>query len=236
MKTKHLNTILIVIASSIMMVLFNNFKAVPGIKPIVNEESRISHAKELLGRKYQGSYAQKLEGQLALTAAIGNNIRTQLPERFKSQAENIARTVIVESAKYELDPVFVLAVIATESQFNPLVRGTSGEIGLMQVKPDTAEWIAKKYKITWKGNRTLEDPSANIRIGLAYMDYLRTKFGGSASRYVSAYNMGPTNVRRLIAKNVKPAEYATRVMTNYGRIYSSMASLEAVATTRVALN
>lgn len=236
MKTKHLNTILLVIAASIMMVLFNNFKVAPEVKPVVHEASRISHAKELLGRKYQGSYAQMLEGQYELTEAIGDKVRAQLPVRFKAQAERIAKTVITESAKYELDPVFVLAVIATESQFNPLVRGTSGEIGMMQVKPDTAEWIARKYKIAWKGSRTLEDPSANIRIGLAYMDYLRAKFGGSASRYVAAYNMGPTNVRRLIAKKKKPAEYATRVMTNYGQIYSSMVLVKAALPTKVALN
>lgn len=235
MNKKNLNTILIVIAASLMMVLFNNFTVAPEIKPLVNEASRVSHAKELLGRKYQGSHAQKLEGQLVLNNAIADEVRTQLPARFKGQAQRVALTVISESSKYQLDPVFVLAIIKTESQFNPLARGTSGEIGMMQVKPDTAEWIAKKYSIAWKGSRSLEDPSTNIKIGLAYMDYLRAKFSGAAARYVSAYNMGPTNVRRLIAKNVKPAEYATRVMTNYGRIYSSMAVTE-TASTKVALN
>lgn len=230
MKTKHLKIGIAFITASLTSVLFNNFSystwqqpVIPAIES-VHEASRISHAKELLGHGYKGSDAQKAEGQIALNEAILSKVQSQLPPKFKSQARAIARTVIAESAKYELDPIFVLAVIKTESKFNPLVIGRHGEIGLMQIKPDTAQWIAKKFDLPWNGDKTLKSPSANIKIGLAYMNYLRGKFDNKAMKYVSAYNMGPTNVRRLLAKNVKPAEYNSRVMKNYGELYAKIST------------
>ncbi|MNT41810.1 Soluble lytic murein transglycosylase precursor [compost metagenome] len=179
--------------------------------------------------------AQKLEGKEShsLNLSIYKKVQAQLSAPWKGQALNIAHTVITESTKYELDPVFVLAVIKTESRFNPMTLGGHGEIGLMQIKPDTAEWIAKKYNLPWNGNKTLENPSANIRIGLAYMDYLRNEFKGAPRSYVSAYNMGPGNVRKLAAQNIKPQEYSLRVMKNYFEIYSL---LKENSTTVVAAN
>ncbi|KYG67726.1 lytic murein transglycosylase [Bdellovibrio bacteriovorus] len=230
MKTKHLNTGKVIAAATLTLVLFNNFDFVqwPAVNKIgiesVNEASRISHAKELLGSDYKGSGAQKVEGTATLNEMIYDKVQSSLAPRWKGQARNISRTVITEAAKHNLDPVFVLAVIKTESKFNPLALGRFGEIGLMQIKPDTAEWIAKKFKLPWNGKKTLENPSANIRIGLAYMSYLRGKFDKKAVKYVSAYNMGPLNVRRLLAKNMKPAEYNSRVMKNYGEIYAKLSN------------
>lgn len=239
MKTKHLKIGIAFITASLTSVLFNNFSfsswhhEIPAIES-VHEASRISHAKELLGGSYKGSVAQKLEGQDDLNQLILDKVQAQLPAKFKAQARAVARTVITESAKYGLDPIFVLAVIKTESGFNPLVVGRHGEIGLMQIKPDTAAWMARKYDLPWNGQQTLRSPTANIKIGLAYMNYLRGKFDKKALKYVSAYNMGPTNVRRLLAKNMKPAEYNSRVMKNYGDIYARLTSTPKVASHVVA--
>lgn len=230
MKTKNLKIGIALITATLTLVLFNNFDFVSWYKPqeqvleSVHEASRVSHAKELLGKSYRGSMAQRLEGKKALNQMIQNKVKVSLAPKFKAQARSIARTVIAESKKYKLDPVFVLAVIKTESKFNPLAVGSAGEIGLMQIKPDTAQWIAKKFNLPWNGKKTLENPSANIRIGLAYMNYLRGSFHHKASTYVSAYNMGPKNVRRLLAKNVKPDEYNSRVMKNYGELYAKIST------------
>lgn len=229
MKTKHLKIGLAIATATLTTVLFVNskksewqkVKKSPAIMS-VHEASRISHAKELLGNNYKGSDAQKLEGRRSLHQMIHNKVKTSLAPKWKAQAKAISKTVIAESAKYKMDPVFVLAVIKTESKFNPVAVGSFGEIGLMQIKPDTAEWIAKKYKIRWEGKKTLENPASNIIIGMAYMNYLRSQFNGKALKYVSAYNMGPRNVRRLLAKNLKPAEYNSRVMKNYGELYAKI--------------
>ncbi|MNJ94625.1 Soluble lytic murein transglycosylase precursor [compost metagenome] len=228
MKTRHLKSTLAILTATLTLGLYNNFEFAswnvfqPAIGK-VNEASRVSHAKELLGSHYKGSSAQSLEGKKALNYSLFNKVQSHLPAKWKGQAQSITEAVITESTKYHLDPVFVLAVIKTESRFNPLARGQFGEIGLMQIKPDTAEWMSKKFNIPWDGSKTLENPEMNIRIGLAYMHYLRGQFPGKAQKYVSAYNMGPRNVKRLIAQNIKPAEYSSRVMKNYSEIYKMIA-------------
>lgn len=231
MKTKRLKIGLALATATLTTFLFNNFsftswhkKAPVATFEMVNEASRIAHAKELLGGEYKGSDAQRLEGKNALSEKIHAKVVSSLAPKWKSHARAITKTVITESAKYQLDPVFVLAVIKTESKFDPAVIGRHGEIGLMQIKPDTAEWIATKFNIPWQGKKTLENPASNIRIGLAYMQYLRSEFKGKATKYVSAYNMGPRNVRRLIAQNVKPAEYNSRVMKNYNDMYAKISA------------
>lgn len=188
----------------------------------VHEASRVSHAKELLGKAYEDSDAQKIEGQDELNNIIHKKIRKSLPADWKKQSRQIAETVISESAKYSMDPIFVLAVIKTESKFNPTIVGRHGEIGLMQIKPSTAAWIAKKYKIQWDIQSNLQNPSANIQIGMAYIDYLRNKFKRKSIKYVAAYNMGPSNVQRLLAANIKPDQYNSKVMKNYRDFYSVM--------------
>ncbi len=67
----------------------------------------------------------------------------------------------------------------------------------MQVRPETAKWIADKYKIEWRGEGALYDPVYNVKIGIRYFSLLRSKFGKAAYYYIPAYNMGPTNVRNL---------------------------------------
>ena len=227
MKTKHLKIGLALITATLTMALFNNFNFVsfkfPAVLESVLESARVSHAKELLGKKYSGSDAEKMGGQKALNLMIQKKIQSSLGPKYKAQARTIARTVIAESAKYELDPVFVLAVIATESKFNPEAIGRVGEIGLMQIRPETAKWMAQKIGMKWKGKESLKNPTVNIKLGTAYMDYLRNKFTSKPARYVSAYNMGPLNVRRLVAKNVVPAEYNSKVMKNYKDLYAKIA-------------
>lgn len=227
MKTKHLNTGLALVTASLTLVLFNNFNFISWIQPVpaegVHEAARVSHARELLGASYLGSDAQKVEGSLSLHKTLESKVRSSLAPKWKSHAAEITRTVIQESVKYKLDPVFVLAIIKTESKFNPVALGRHGEIGLMQIKPSTAQWMAEKIGLEWKGADSLKDPATNIQISLAYMNYLRTKFPQKPTRYVAAYNMGPLNVRRLVAKKVTPAEYNSRVMKNYKEIYAKIA-------------
>ncbi len=229
MKTKHLNTSLSIVTALLTVLLFNNFAffawtgySVAAIGE-VHEASRIAHAKELLGKSYLGSAAQMLEGQASINQMILDKVEAGLAPQWKSYAPTIASTVISESTRLNFDPIFVLAIIQTESRFNPIIVGGAGEIGLMQIKPDTAKWIARKNGIAWDGKKTLQDPVSNIKIGVAYMNYLRGKFQKTPMKYVSAYNMGPLNVRRLIAKNIRPYEYRSKVMKNYSYFYANMA-------------
>lgn len=189
-----------------------------------NEASRADHAQELLGAKYAGSNAQKVEQQTDLGLAIFTDVYRNLPLSHKDYAIPLSRTIVEESEKYKLDPVFVLAVIKTESGFNPLIRGRHGEIGLMQIKPKTAEWIAKRTGKKWYGAKSLENPVTNVKLSLAYFNYLRKRFNHDAVKYVAAYNMGVTNVNRSYQQGKRPQEYSSRILANYRATYSFIAS------------
>jgi Soluble lytic murein transglycosylase and related regulatory proteins (some contain LysM/invasin domains) len=205
--------------------------------PKVNQTARVTQAKEILGGRYTASAAQKFSNDGSLNYRIYEKIRDSLPRKYKGDAEAIAEVLIRECEAQALDPIFVLAVIATESQFNPQAVGTAGEIGLMQILPDTAKWMSEMYDLSWHGRNTLFDPIENVRYGITYFAHLRFEFDGQARKYITAYNMGTTNVRKLyrkFEKNKKSKKtmalnnhylrrgYAARVLNNYQKIYKDL--------------
>ncbi|WP_413290881.1 lytic transglycosylase domain-containing protein [Bdellovibrio sp. HCB337] len=191
---------------------------------------RLQHARELLGTSYNGSLAERSASLPSVSKFVYSTVQNKLSDKkWAKHVANVSAMILSESEKKGFDPLFVLAVIQTESQFDPTIIGGAGEIGLMQIKPDTAKWIAQKENIPWKGKNTLKNPTINVRIGIAYMAFLRKNFANEAPNYVSAYNMGPRNVRRLVAQAIQPKEYSSRVMGNYEIIYAQMMKLETLA-------
>lgn len=77
------------------------------------------------------------------------------------------------------------AVIQVESNFRPTVKGTAGEIGLMQIKPDTAKLMG--YKGPDYG---LYDPETNIRYGMKYLAGAHDLGDGKTCGTILKYNAG----------------------------------------------
>lgn len=184
--------------------------------------NRITHAKELLGKSYKRSAVRKTESADNIAEFINSSTKNLLPKAYKKMAREIASVIMRESERYGFDPIFLMAVIQNESSFNPKLKGGVGEIGLMQIKPDTAEWIAKSNKIEYKGAESLYTPSVNIRIGAAFMNKLREQFAANSSLYLSAYNAGAKKVRMMVSEKNAPKLYATAVMKRYFAIYSAL--------------
>jgi len=189
---------------------------------VVQRESRLEHARELLGKHYSKSTVRSGEKIKKINARIYDWTKERLPKKFKRKHEILAQTIIDESQKYGFDPVFVLSVIQGESSFNPAMFGALDEIGLMQIRPGTGEWIAKMYNLPWKGKKTLLDPVQNVRLGMAFLDYLRDKFDSHAQLYLAAYNMGPRNVNQAVEQNIWPKDYASHVMKFYVEFYAEI--------------
>lgn len=226
------------VGSLSLILLFQNMTHVDYSKrelPKINEQVRIDQAQELLGQKYKNSPAQRIEGKYNLQYHIYSKVHRSLPDKYKAKADEITAAIIEESEKQGLDPVFTLAVIHTESGFNPNAKGKLGDSGLMQILPDTAKWIAEMNDIPWEGKKALFDPVYNIKIGTAYFAYLRSEFD-MPSDYLRAYNAGPTAVRKaqnrkIVAAKKNPSRamnghilnkiYARKVMKNYALLYKS---------------
>lgn len=188
----------------------------------LQREARLSHAKELLGGTYKRSVVRQGEDVRKINGFVYRWTRDSLPAKFHKKYQKVAQTVIDESLKHGFDPVFLLAIIQSESSFNPLARGSLDEIGLMQLRPDTARWIAEREGIKWHGKRTLRDPISNIKIGAAFLAYLRERFDSHAQLYLAAYNMGQGNVRTKVKSHIWPKEYPVRVMQAYVDYYREL--------------
>ena len=189
-----------------------------------------NQARELLGISYRGSAAQKFEDKTYLNYLIYKKLDESSSKSWKDKIPVFVQTLVDESQVRGLDPIFILAVIQTESQFDPKARGSAGEIGLMQILPTTAKWISEKNKMMWNGEKSLYDPIVNVRLGIFYVDYLRDEFEGKPYHYLPAYNMGAGNLRRLTKTQgsqgkdgkILKREYAVKVMKNYFAIYQKM--------------
>lgn len=181
---------------------------------------RVAHAHELLGRHYKKSIVKVGENVLDIRSFIHLKLEDELQGPTIKKIKSIERTLITQSKLYRFDPIFLMAVIETESSFDPNIVGSFGEIGLMQIRAETAQWIAKKYGIRWTNSRKLKDPSYNITIGAAYLDFLRGRFEFQSRLYIAAYNMGQTNVHRALDREIWPKEYPFRVMQHYIQDYA----------------
>jgi soluble lytic murein transglycosylase len=193
---------------------------------LIFEINRVKHAQELLTTdSYLKSDLKNFEGDSNIADYIEKFIQQENP---KLNAQQLTQTLLKVSHDYSYDPVFLLAVIKTESQFNPNTIGSAGEIGLMQVKPDTAEWICKKRKIAWLGAEKMKDPNYNIVIGAHYFHYLKNRLASEGARYINAYNMGINNLQRLPASDQKKRAYYSKIISNYLGIYSAFGKFRSI--------
>lgn len=140
-----------------------------------------------------------------------------VPEHLKIRAEKFRKPVETYSRKYGVDKSLVLAVIHTESYFNPKARSGAPAYGLMQLVPTSGGRDA--YRRVYGKDRTpaldfLYNPNNNIELGTAYLDLLDKRdfkrVKNAESRLyliVSAYNTGAGNVSRAISghKNLRKA-------------------------------
>ena len=107
-----------------------------------------------------------------------------------------ADTITAYADAQELDPALVAAVILCESSYDPTAESRLGARGLMQLMPDTAEWVAHKLGEDGADYSfdNLYDPQTNIRFGTWYLGYLSRRFNGDATKIVCAYHAGQGNV------------------------------------------
>lgn len=85
------------------------------------------------------------------------------------------------------------------SRGQPLTS-SAGAIGIAQVMPDTAKYVAKKNGIAWDANKYKTDPNYNYNLGKLYYQEQLNKYGHPALAY-AAYNAGPGAVDKWIKKN-----------------------------------
>jgi soluble lytic murein transglycosylase len=103
-----------------------------------------------------------------------------------------------QAAEKHIDPALIAAVIYAETKFDPRPSSAGAE-GLMQILPQTAEFLAHRSGATTFHIGDLATPAVNIAYGSYYIRYLLDEYHGSTMLALAAYNGGETNVDRWLA-------------------------------------
>src|SRR5687767_7672747 len=98
-----------------------------------------------------------------------------------------------QAADKGLDASLIAGVIYVESRFRDQTSH-AGAKGLMQLMPQTADYIAAKSGGTEFVQGDLADPQINISYGSWYLRYLQEKYHGNVILTLAAYNAGEGKV------------------------------------------
>ena len=157
--------------------------------------SHVSKEDRRMGRRQGVSFVL---GFLLFVACFGVYFASQTdyvqknwlyPYPYRETVEQYART-------YGVDSSLAAGVIHAESRFNSNAQSHRGAVGLMQLMPDTAEWIAGQVD---NDNHCsidqIQEPETNIRYGIWYLASLQKEFDGNDILALAAYNAGRGNVQ-----------------------------------------
>lgn len=152
-----------------------------------------------------------------------------IDERYPLMYRDIITSI---ASEYNLAPSLIASVIMNESSFRPAAESSVGARGLMQVMPDTAEWIAHKLRLDDYRLDQLYDPETNIRFGCWYLNFLSTLFNGDPLCVVCAYHAGQGEISSWLSNPAYSSDgltlnqsslpdgptkqYAGRVIRDYG--------------------
>jgi soluble lytic murein transglycosylase len=102
-----------------------------------------------------------------------------------------------QAAQKHLDPALIAAVIYAETKFDPRPSSAGAE-GLMQIMPQTAEFLAHRSGGIDFRLADLGTPQVNIAYGSYYLRYLIDHYGEKVPLALAAYNAGEANVDRWV--------------------------------------
>lgn len=169
---------------------------------------------------FQQKRISELEEKLQIFKAIDD-----FQIGFKEdEVRNLTDVIYSESKKYEYDPMFVLAIILTESSFRRGQKSNVGASGLMQVVPFVGEDVAPRAGVDWEGEETLFEPEENIKLGTQHLFEQILKFG-DVKKALVAYNVGESRLRSYFRDNKPmPNNYLNKVLERYRMLKETYAT------------
>ncbi|HYG58987.1 MAG TPA: lytic transglycosylase domain-containing protein [Symbiobacteriaceae bacterium] len=128
-----------------------------------------------------------------------NAIADLAPEEFR-------HLVVSTANQYSVDPRLIAAIITVESEWDPAVVGSYGELGLMQILPSTGTWLTGLANLK---EYDLADPATSVMLGTMYIHYLLKEHANTQAA-LAVYNGGPR-----AAATASTNRYANKVMRLY---------------------
>jgi soluble lytic murein transglycosylase-like protein len=188
---------------------FIKIQKIAAIKENAERKKRLQAQEE--ERKLLLRYEEKVKDKIR--QVISNYRGRMSSERI----QQIQKSILAESKTHNYDPLFLTALIITESSFNSKARSNKGALGLMQIIPRTGAALAQEKNMQWQGNPTLYNPKTNIALGAYYLKKMHKRFG-DLNLALEAYNHGPTKLDRYLKRGYQPRRYSTKVLEIYEMI------------------
>ncbi len=133
------------------------------------------------------------------------------PMASDSELREIVGIVERAAARAGVDPLLVLSVIQVESRFDRGAVSPRGAMGLMQIRPETAEALAAEIGLEWGGDEFLFDPEINVLLGALYLRQLQERFS-DLDAALAAFHAGPTRIESRLTRSAGfSLDYADRV-------------------------
>ena len=149
-------------------------------------------------RRRRGALGLVLAGLAVVGALLAMPIAKQAVNEFGLPL-SYPDVIRQQATQKRLDPALVAAVIYAETKFDPRTS-SAGAVGLMQILPQTAQFLAHRSGATTFTTADLSQPQVNIAYGTYYLRYLLDEYHGSRVLALAAYNGGEANVDRWMAR------------------------------------
>ena len=142
---------------------------------------------------------------------IGEDVVRKKLAIYKKKAlkDEYRKLAIVIAKRHNIPPTMFVALIQTESGFNPRSRSHKNAKGLCQIIPSNYKRL---------GIKDPYDPIQNMNGGAKYFKYLSKKFKGNYSLILAAYNAGPGAVieyKHNIPPYKETQEYVQKVVNKF---------------------
>jgi soluble lytic murein transglycosylase len=123
--------------------------------------------------------------------------------RFLAPHRDTLRSILKQQ---ELDEAWVYGLIRQESRFITDARSSAGAMGLMQLMPGTATWVAKRLGMKKYRNTLATEVNTNLMLGTYYLKHVLTLLDNQPLLASAAYNAGPRRAWQW--RDEKPMEGA----------------------------
>jgi len=148
-------------------------------------------------------------------------VKLNRPEISDAEAWKVSDAILAESAKHNLDPILIAALIEVESGFHSAAISPMGARGIMQIMPEVGKAIAREIGLREDSGyeaflpEHLDDPILNIKLGIYYLYDLKKSFR-TLNLALAAYNVGPTEMRNRLENDIEfPIEFTNAVLSVY---------------------
>lgn len=159
-------------------------------KHTLHKKRTIKRKRAAVSRRLRGMIWTRLVPVILLVIAA-LVIRHQLP--YYLYPNEYSAEIEAEAAVAGIDPYLVCAVIKAESNFDADAVSPVGAVGLMQIMPETGEWLAALGGLDFAADK-LYQPRYNIRLGCCYLRFLLDYWQWDVCKAVASYNAGQRNV------------------------------------------